>query len=73
MKIEADKKQTKEIAKDMRVLYNLGGIDAVINKYAKILAYQYTLNKVNFDIYKELTIAIAQGNKNKPHDRRKDT
>lgn len=72
MKIQANKKQTKKIADDMQILYNSSGIYAVINKYAKILAYQYALNDVTFEIYKEISMALTKENKPE-HDRRKDS
>lgn len=71
MKIEADKRKIKEIADDMRFLHDIGGgIQTVINKYARILAYQYELNKVTFEIYKEIHTAL---NQEKNDRERKDT
>ena len=63
--IESTKEDLDKIKKGMWHVYNHGGITEVINKYADAIAYQWALNRVNFDIYKELATKLKEANDRK--------
>jgi len=69
MSIEPRKEDIEKIEKSMWAVYNDSGgnVAELIRTYADALAYQYELNRINFEILKDYYKAL------KKHNERKDT
>jgi hypothetical protein len=59
-KVKAKDEDIQKVREEMFELFKRGGIDAVLDKYSEIIAFQAALTRLNRDMYEEIHEALRR-------------